>query len=726
MANEDNQNKLNDLLKQQTDLFDKLSKTYQEQDALWEKLTAGGKDTDGDGQIDVDKTSTDYKAYEKLQEKVDALWKEVEALDAKIAEEGGLALDDFMLEFNLVEGGEGNDDLTGTDEADDMQGHAGNDKLSAGKGYDVLSGDDGNDTLSGGEDDDSAFGGKGNDVLNGDDGNDYLVGGEGNDTLTGGKGGDHFSLSGDSGHDTITDFNPEEDTIDLWVEGITFKDLKSEKTADGLKVSWGESSVLLKGVTVDLSEDWFYVGNIIIDPIPGEFLTGTDGDDDLKGGDGWDAISGGKGNDKLSGGKESDQLNGEDGNDVLDGGEGYDNLDGGAGNDTMTGGEGGDSYYLYDNSGHDVITDFKPGEDAINLYADGVKFEDLKSEKTSDGLKVSWGDNSVLLKGVTADLSEDWFYVGNMWIEPWPLPMPIEPGEVLNGGEGNDNLVGGDGWDFINGGAGDDTLSGGKEGDNLDGGDGNDILLGGEGYDYLHGGTGNDTMTGGEGGNHYTFEDDSGHDVVTDFNVKEDTISLFSEKLKFEDLKSEKTSDGLKVSWGDNSVLLKGVTADLSQDWFFTTDGLIEPIEPIDPGFDPNWGVNVVRGKDGDDKITGTDGYDDLYGGAGNDMLDGGKDIDYLFGEEGNDTMTGGADVDIFYFGRDAGNDTITDFVPEEDQLDFGAADIKYSDISSKQENGGTLLSWGDNSVFLAGVTAAVSEDWFTFNSYDDVVTFAL
>ncbi|MEX0299114.1 MAG: hypothetical protein AB3N28_08580, partial [Kordiimonas sp.] len=89
------------------------------------------------------------------------------------------------------------------------------------------------------------------------------------------------------------------------------------------------------------------------------------------------------------------------------------------------------------------------------------------------------------------------------------------------------------------------------------------------------------------------------------------------------------------------------------------------------------------------------------------------------------DTMTGGADVDVFYFGKNAGKDTITDFKPEEDQLNFGAAGIRFEDISSKQENGGTTLSWGDNSVFLAGVTDPVVEDWFSFYSYDDAVTFA-
>ena len=66
----------------------------------------------------------------------------------------------------------------------------------------------------------------GNDKLFGGEGNDRLFGGEGNDTFTGGAGADY--LNGGAGHDTfkigysdpsevdtIADFNPQDDVIDL-------------------------------------------------------------------------------------------------------------------------------------------------------------------------------------------------------------------------------------------------------------------------------------------------------------------------------------------------------------------------------------------------------------------------------------------------------------------------------------------------------------------------------
>ena len=59
-------------------------------------------------------------------------------------------------------------------------------------------------------------GGHGNDVLSGGPVNDILSGGPGNDTLTGGGGADQFVFGGvDTGSDRITDFDLENDIIDL-------------------------------------------------------------------------------------------------------------------------------------------------------------------------------------------------------------------------------------------------------------------------------------------------------------------------------------------------------------------------------------------------------------------------------------------------------------------------------------------------------------------------------
>ena len=93
-------------------------------------------------------------------------------------------------------GGNGDDNFTGT---------LGNDTMSGGNGNDHLEGRDGNDSMSGGNGNDALLGGRGNDVLVGGNNNDTLDGGFGNDTLTGGTGSDMFVFAW-SGRDVITDF----------------------------------------------------------------------------------------------------------------------------------------------------------------------------------------------------------------------------------------------------------------------------------------------------------------------------------------------------------------------------------------------------------------------------------------------------------------------------------------------------------------------------------------
>jgi Ca2+-binding RTX toxin-like protein len=103
---------------------------------------------------------------------------------------------------SFVDGGDGNDTITGTAFADDLRGNSGNDTLNGG---------DGNDTLNGGT---------GNDTLNGGANNDTITGGAGKDFMTGGTGADTFvfaavSDSTNAARDTIMDFVHGVDKIDL-------------------------------------------------------------------------------------------------------------------------------------------------------------------------------------------------------------------------------------------------------------------------------------------------------------------------------------------------------------------------------------------------------------------------------------------------------------------------------------------------------------------------------
>ena len=143
---------------------------------------------------------------------------------------------------NSLYGGDGNDLLIGGPGNDLLDGGAGNDTASyarasagvsvdlghvgqqntVGAGLDTLTGienlvgSDYNDTLIGNDGDNLLNGGAGNDVLKGGAGNDTLIGGRGDDSLSGGSGNDVFVWQkGDTGHDTVTDFTPGSDRLDL-------------------------------------------------------------------------------------------------------------------------------------------------------------------------------------------------------------------------------------------------------------------------------------------------------------------------------------------------------------------------------------------------------------------------------------------------------------------------------------------------------------------------------
>ncbi|MBS9781761.1 MAG: putative Ig domain-containing protein [Gammaproteobacteria bacterium] len=86
-----------------------------------------------------------------------------------------------------------------------VNGGSGDDKLSGSWFTDTINGNDGDDVLSAGLGNDTVNGVNGNDIINGGLGNNTLIGGKGNDTLTAGLGADTYQFSAGDGQDTITD-----------------------------------------------------------------------------------------------------------------------------------------------------------------------------------------------------------------------------------------------------------------------------------------------------------------------------------------------------------------------------------------------------------------------------------------------------------------------------------------------------------------------------------------
>ena len=107
---------------------------------------------------------------------------------------------------------------------------SGDDVLDGGDGNDVLYGAGGKDALRGGEGNDKLFGGDDNDILSGEGGKDALDGGAGNDKLTGGPAVNRYQ--GGSGNDKVNARNGKRETVDC---GAGKKDSASVDKRDKVK-----------------------------------------------------------------------------------------------------------------------------------------------------------------------------------------------------------------------------------------------------------------------------------------------------------------------------------------------------------------------------------------------------------------------------------------------------------------------------------------------------------
>jgi Ca2+-binding RTX toxin-like protein len=155
---------------------------------------------------------------------------------------------------NIMRGGAGDDFINGNAGDDRLFGENGNDRISGADGMDHLNGGRGADTLAGEAHADVLLGrngadvlegGGGADTLNGNAGRDKLVGGHGNDTLTGGLGIDTFVFlkNKNNGFDTITDFNANQDRIDLSSLGLSRLEIEFD----------GEDTVIIYGVRSEIT-----------------------------------------------------------------------------------------------------------------------------------------------------------------------------------------------------------------------------------------------------------------------------------------------------------------------------------------------------------------------------------------------------------------------------------------------------------------------------------------
>lgn len=277
-----------------------------------------------------------------------------------------------------------------------------------------------------------------------------------------------------------------------------------------------------------------------VKPPPDGSIQLTSGDDVWPGvgvdNSGEDAVHGGDGDDKISGGLSDDGLFGESGDDILYGEEGDDYLTGGPGYDLLFGGPGDDRIDLpvYGETQMDFV-DGGDGLDTLRLHS--LEFVDLDvraGEYTGYYFVIDKRTTTtVYVNGVFSNIETFLCTVG---------------GGIYRGDDSDNVFLGLGGEHEIYGEGGDDRLTGGwndSSSDYLDGGDGDDQLQGVYGDDYLVGGLGSDIIYITEG---------QGHDVVEDFTVGEDIISVYGSDVGFEDLHMSLVDVGGDGTKGDTYI----------------------------------------------------------------------------------------------------------------------------------------------------------------------------
>ena len=216
----------------------------------------------------------------------------------------------------------------------------------------------------------------------GSDHDDTFLAGAGNDHIDGGK--DTDAKKGGIGDTVSYELSPEAIVLTLAANAdADFSSIVADTRYtgdDGPEEDRDSYSIgdKLKNIENITGTDY---GDTITGSAGDNVLIGRGGDDTLNGGsgEGKDTLDGGAGKDILTGGSGDDKLMGGTGADKLTGGGGKDNLNGGAGGDELTGNDGRDTFVFSpsDGNAHDIINDFAPADDRIDLRAFNLDADDL-------------------------------------------------------------------------------------------------------------------------------------------------------------------------------------------------------------------------------------------------------------------------------------------------------------------------------------------------------------
>ncbi|HEY1607152.1 MAG TPA: calcium-binding protein [Allosphingosinicella sp.] len=204
-----------------------------------------------------------------------------------------------------VNGGHGNDTITGSQHSGDLlNGFGGDDTITSGNGDSIINGGNGNDTLAGGNGNDRIYSGAGIDHVSAGGGNDQIYFGTDfgtGDTVDGGAGNDTLHIT-EVGIPTLTLSAP-------MIQNVETLSLDTGST--GLTINFGANTSLTGPLTLDASS--LTSGNALV----ADATNVVESTVDLIGGAGNDVLTGTTGNDILNGGGGTNILNGGGGSDTF-------------------------------------------------------------------------------------------------------------------------------------------------------------------------------------------------------------------------------------------------------------------------------------------------------------------------------------------------------------------------------------------------------------------------
>ncbi|MGE4428622.1 MAG: beta strand repeat-containing protein, partial [Solirubrobacteraceae bacterium] len=590
---------------------------------------------------------------------------------------------DTLVGFGGVIGSNNADTLSGDSGDNYMGGMDGADRLSGGAGTDLLSfefetGGSGvtytigqttvvdtygnTDTVYGFED---VMGSRLDDVFTDADGDNYINGGLGDDSIVAAGGSD--TLIGGLGEDTLDYSNLERG---VWIEvGNQAASALDQDKLDGFET---------------------YVGTAYDD-----IFWGSTAADHFIGGAGDDSVWGSEGNDTLEGGAGFDTLDmsdyGPNGVEVVLNGEststaidsygyedvisGFEAVLGTSYDDTITG-DGNDNL-INGNGGYDIL-DGGAGDDTLSFESSNVSDVEVRMSEAGEKGIVWDGDNNDL--GTFVNFENVIGSGGD---------------DTLTANSQANLLQGGDGGDELYGMAGDDTLMGGLRGDTLDGGDGDDLLLGDlwkesaftgsdEGW-FTEAGSDPTVVDGhlkssGDGGTGVSFANTAwssvaplaeGSEISFDLDLSATggaapsgiTVTVAFVYFDAEAGEADTAFYSFELGevpsgWQTYAVTINGDIFEASGASF---SDILQQASEVRISVDWDGGSmdvaldNVAIMANGDDSLMGGAGDDTLDGGLGADILDGGEGDDFVYATMGDEAYGGEGDDTVSFANAEAG-----------------------------------------------------------------------